>query len=53
MYLLIKYMKSFLWRVAKRLSHVQDARWVKVKHAALQTAPPVWEIRNKKKEFCF
>jgi len=30
-YLLIKYIKSVLWRVAKRLSHIQDARCLKVK----------------------
>ena len=30
-YLLIKYIKSVLWRVAKRLSYIQDARCLKVK----------------------
>ena len=30
-YLLIKYIKSVLWRVAKRLSCIQDARCLKVK----------------------
>ena len=30
MYLLIKYIKSVLWRVAKRLSYIQDARCLKV-----------------------
>ena len=34
-YLLIKYIKSFLWRVAKRLSYVQDARCLKVKQTAV------------------
>jgi len=29
--LLIKYIKSVLWRVAKRLSYIQDARCLKVK----------------------
>ena len=29
-YLLIKYIKSVLWRVAKRLSYVEDARCLKV-----------------------
>ena len=29
-YLLIKYIKSVLWRVAKRLSYKQDARCLKV-----------------------
>ena len=31
-YLLIKYIKSVLWRVAKRLSYIEDARCLKVKH---------------------
>ena len=31
MYLLIKYIKSVLWRVLKRLSYIQDARCLKVK----------------------
>jgi len=31
-YLLIKYIKSILWRVAKRLSYIEDARCLKVKH---------------------
>ena len=30
-YLLIKYIKSVLWRVAKRLSYIQGARCLKVK----------------------
>jgi len=29
-YLLIKYMKRVLWKVAKRLSYIQDARCLKV-----------------------
>jgi len=29
-YLLIKYVKSVLWRVAKRLSYIEDARCLKV-----------------------
>ena len=29
-YLLIKYIKSFLCRVAKRLSYIEDARYLKV-----------------------
>ena len=35
MYLLIKYTKGFLWRVAKRLSYIEDARFLKVKHVTL------------------
>jgi len=31
MYLLIKYIKSVLWRVAKRLSYLEDAQCLKVK----------------------
>ena len=30
-YLLIKYIKSVLWRVAKRLSYIEDARCLKIK----------------------
>ena len=31
-YLLIKYIKSVLWRVAKRLSYMEDARCLKVNY---------------------
>ena len=34
-YLLIKYIKSVLWRVAKRLSYIEDARYLKVKASTL------------------
>ena len=34
-YLLIKYIKSVLWIVAKRLSYIEDARCLKVKHCAM------------------
>jgi hypothetical protein len=30
-YILIKYIKSVLWRIAKRLSYIEDARRLKVK----------------------
>ena len=30
-YLLIKYIKSVLWRVAKRLSYIEEVRCLKVK----------------------
>ena len=30
-YLLIKYIKSVLWKVAKRLSYIEDARCLKIK----------------------
>ena len=32
-YLFIKYIKSVLWRGAQRLSYIEDARCLKVKHA--------------------
>ena len=32
-YLLIKYIKSVLWRVAKRLSYIQEAWCLKVKES--------------------
>ena len=31
-YLLIKYRKSLLWRVAKRLSYIEDARCLMFKY---------------------
>jgi len=31
-YLLIKYIKSVLWRVAKRLYYIEDTQCLKVKH---------------------
>jgi len=34
-YLLIKYIKSVLWRAAKRLSYIQDARCLKVNVAGM------------------
>jgi len=38
-YLLIKYIKRFLWRVAKRLSYIEDAWCLKVKqyHTVIQS----------------
>jgi len=30
-YLLIKYIKNVLWRLAKRLSYIEDARCLKIK----------------------
>ena len=32
---MIKYIKSVLWRVAKRLSYIEDARCLKVKRRVL------------------
>ena len=37
-YLLIKYIKSVLWRVAKRLSYIEDARCLKVNAVSLTDA---------------
>ena len=42
-YLLIKYIKIVLWRVAKRLSYITDARYLKVNHV---TTSVYWP-RNK------
>jgi len=36
-YLLIKYIKSVLWRVAKRLSYIEDARCLNVKPQLIHT----------------
>ena len=36
-YLLIKYIKSVLWRVAKRLYYIEDTRYLKVK------SKPMWK----------
>ena len=49
--MLIKYIKSVLWRVARRLSYIQDARCLKVKSAFHKTriasiitqACPAWK----------
>jgi len=35
-YLLIKYIKSVLWSVAKRLSYIEEERCLKVKYAPYQ-----------------
>ena len=41
-YLLIKYIKSVLWKVAKRLSYIEDARCLNViTFTAIRTAFPV------------
>jgi len=54
---LIKYTKSVLWRVAKRLSYIQDAGCLKVKHTntdtyqvalpAIQSSSTLWPWRWK------
>ena len=54
-YLLIKYVKSVLWGVAKRLSYIEDARCLKVnKHALRQHG--VWRVTitvSEKETRCF
>jgi len=39
-YLLIKYIKSILWRVVKHLSYIEDARCLKVKQDHSQPESP-------------
>ena len=41
-YLLIKYIKSVLWRVAKRLSYIEDARCLKLKRKSQHL---LWNLR--------
>ena len=41
-YLLIKYIKSVLWRVVKCLSYIEDARCLKVNVAGTQTTLHFW-----------
>ena len=41
-YLWIKYIKSVLWRVAKRLSCIEDARCLKVKALCFLASTPSW-----------
>ena len=40
-YLLIKYIKSVLWRVVKRLSYKEDAQCLKVKLIQLHVSIPI------------
>ena len=47
-YLSIKYIKSVLWKVAKRLSYIQDARCIKVKY--LKALDPTLTTRFNVKE---
>jgi len=39
-YSLIKYIKSVLWRVAKRLSYIEDARCLTVKNVTHTAVSP-------------
>jgi len=55
---LIKYIKSVLWRVAKRLSYIEDARCLKVKyisgvHVVLQYDRFHTHIQEKEQLFVF
>jgi len=40
-YLLFKYIKSFLWRVAKCLSYIEDARCLTVKQERARRNKPL------------
>ena len=63
-YLLIKYIKIFLWRVAKRLSYMEDARCLKVNiftlnsmqrsgcHIRLPTCVILWLVPNFINRLC-
>ena len=46
MYLLIKYIKSVLWRVAKRLFYVEDAQCLKVKNVTVILIRNITAIQN-------
>ena len=49
-YLLIKYIKSFLWRAAKRMSYIQDARCLNIKpreRAFKQFKSPVLNVLRR------
>jgi len=43
---LIKYIKSVLWRVAKCLSYVQEARCLKVKEAVHELSYECYSVRT-------
>ena len=45
-HLLIKYIKSVLWRAVKRLSYIQDARCLKVKRNFLPSECFCWCVRK-------
>ena len=46
-YLLIKYIKSVLWRVVKRLSYIQDARALNVKEVSSLFLPKYFSFNLK------
>ena len=47
-YLLIKYIKSVLWRTAKRLSYIEDKRCLKVKLMPMNTFEKVHGAKSPK-----
>ena len=52
-YLLIKYIKSVLWRAAKRLSYIQEARCLKVIPEVCQaTFEALKEVKYTGKQLC-
>ena len=52
-YLLIKYIKSVLWRVVKRLSYIEDARCLKVNWPTLPHINVISLISCNKKCFSY
>ena len=46
-YLLIKYIKSVLWRVEKNLSYIEDARHLKVKPKVWTQVDVTFFVQNK------
>jgi len=43
--LLIKYIKSVLWRVAKCLSYIEEARYLKVNHKYIKSV--LWRVAKR------
>ena len=52
MYLLTKYIKSVLWRVAKRLSYIEDARCLKVNGGWKKPKVKMPRANGRRKEKC-
>ena len=50
-YLLIKYIKSVLWRVAKRLSYIEDTRCLKAKVKGKAIPLQAWTGREGSRRF--
>ena len=49
--MLIKYIKSVLWRVAKFLSYIEEARYLKVNADALSRIGSVSKVDDRTDEF--